>query len=276
MNACLRRETVAVYGASGYTGKRVAARLMARGKHVILAGRDPTKLASLGRELTTGRALGNAVSCALSLDDSQGLEALLHRAGSVVNCAGPFSATTRPLAQAAIAAGAHYLDVSAEQGSAHWLCEHAERDARNRGIVLLPACAFYVAIADLLASLASRGLGRLEEIELGYFITHWRPPAGSFRSRIEGLARDWYTHEGTLRKGGAWPRTTWFDFPRPVGRRRMTVYPTADVEFFVLQLSDAGKVTQCPKRRCEIVHRAQRLRVLGPLHLTAHGKDFLL
>jgi short subunit dehydrogenase-like uncharacterized protein len=225
----IRGETVVVYGASGYTGKRVATKLIASGKRVVLAGRDAVKLAKLEVELATKGSRDEVVSHAVSIDDGAGLEVMCGRAAVVINCAGPFSATARPLAAAAVATGAHYLDVSAEQGSALSLCEDTDRDARKRGVVVIPACAFFVAIANALASLASRGVGRVEEIEIAYFIAEWRPPAGSFRSRIEGLQGDWYVHDGALRKGGAWPRATRFDFPAPVGRQRMATYPTADV-----------------------------------------------
>ena len=100
---------VAVYGASGYTGRRVARELVGRGQRVLLSGRDLGKLEALQRELGAKTSVRVA-----PLDDADALAALARDARALVNCAGPFSASVRPVATAALAERCHYVDVSAE------------------------------------------------------------------------------------------------------------------------------------------------------------------
>jgi short subunit dehydrogenase-like uncharacterized protein len=219
-----RSRTIAVYGATGYTGRRVATELLARGCRVLLAGRDRAALSRLEAELG-----GDVSARYAALDDLAAVGALCREAAAIINCAGPFSVTARPLATAAIVARTHYLDVSAEQGSALWLCEEAAPAAVAAGVVLLPAFAFYSALSDMLAALTARGFGAIDDLDVAYRITEWRPPAASFRSRIDGLDRAWFVYDEGLEAVHEWPRTTWFDFAAPIGRTRMSAYPTADV-----------------------------------------------
>src|SRR3954465_6617763 len=94
----------AVYGATGHTGRLVTADLLARGKQVLLSGRDPVALAALG--------VGPVLPAAL--DDPAALRALAEAADVIVHCAGPFAVTGLPLATAAVEGGAHYVDHSVE------------------------------------------------------------------------------------------------------------------------------------------------------------------
>src|SRR5436853_4275650 len=75
--------TVAVYGASGYTGGLVAKALAARRYQVVLGGRAPVKLDRLAAEVGA-----MAMTMPAALDDPDALEALCAGAAVVVNCAG--------------------------------------------------------------------------------------------------------------------------------------------------------------------------------------------
>jgi short subunit dehydrogenase-like uncharacterized protein len=44
-------ESIGVYGATGYTGRFVAAQLVARGYQVIIGGRDPARLEDVATAL---------------------------------------------------------------------------------------------------------------------------------------------------------------------------------------------------------------------------------
>src|SRR4051812_20488859 len=91
-----------IYGANGYTGQLIARKAKERGQKPILAGRNADKLRPLGD------ALGLPVRAFdLNAPDLTGVDLVLH-------CAGPFSATSRPMVDACLAARAHYLDVTGE------------------------------------------------------------------------------------------------------------------------------------------------------------------
>jgi short subunit dehydrogenase-like uncharacterized protein len=73
---------------------------------------------------------------------------------AVVNLAGPFAGTAGPVAEAALTAGAHYLDISNEYASVA-LVLGLDGRARQRGVTLMPAVGFgTVATEGLAAALA--------------------------------------------------------------------------------------------------------------------------
>lgn len=99
-------EDIWVLGATGRSGRGIARRLHDAGLPVVLAGRDPVRLAALAAEL------GGAPTVAGDF------EPLLARLGSaapavVVNTVGPF-ATTSAQAVAACPPGTHYVDIGNE------------------------------------------------------------------------------------------------------------------------------------------------------------------
>jgi short subunit dehydrogenase-like uncharacterized protein len=138
--------TLLVYGAYGYTGKLVAEELVDRGRDPVLAGRNATKLGRVGTRLgTETRAFG--------VDDA---DDHLDGVDVVLNCAGPFVDTAEPLADACLAAGVDYLDVTGEIPVFESL---ARRDdaATDADATLLPGVGFDVVPTDCLAAhLASR------------------------------------------------------------------------------------------------------------------------
>src|SRR3546814_10702002 len=78
----------------------------------MLLGRDAGKLEALG-PLHPG-----AERRVAPVADPASLDRALAGAGAVINCAGPFLGTATPLIEAALRAGVHYLDVTAEQAVA--------------------------------------------------------------------------------------------------------------------------------------------------------------
>ncbi len=96
-----------VLGATGRTGRAVAARLHAAGHPVVLVGRDRERLAD--------RA-GGARTVAGSLDEVLG-ELTRESPAAVVNTIGPFTVTAPRVARAC-PPGTHYVDVAAEYRAA--------------------------------------------------------------------------------------------------------------------------------------------------------------
>lgn len=220
-----RVRTIVVYGATGYTGRRVVAELLAHEQRVLVSGRDAGKLSRLTAEFGANVEVRPA-----TFDDREALVALAREASAIINCAGPFSVSAPALAAAAVEGGAHYLDVSGEQHSALHLFDKVHGPACAANVTVLPGFAFNGAIGDMLATLAASEVGVVEDIEVGYRFTEWRPPTGSFQTRVEILEQEWFVHEGgRLQSRERWPTTRWFDFAPPVGRQRMNVNPISDV-----------------------------------------------
>jgi short subunit dehydrogenase-like uncharacterized protein len=214
---------VAVYGASGYCGKLIARELQELGHKVILAGRNEAALRAVAATLPV------ATECrSVTLDDEPGLQRLCAGVGAVVNAAGQFSTTTKPLVRAAVAGRAHYLDISGEQRPIRWTIEqHAS--AAAAGVALLPCTAFQPTLCDLLVALAAADLPDVTEAEVAYSIRGWRPSGGTVRARLETMADPiLLQYDDGFVDLKRTPPTRIFDFPAPIGPRRVMRYPAAD------------------------------------------------
>lgn len=165
-----------IYGAYGFTGRLAVAAAQGRGLEPILAGRDPGKLARLARE--TGLE-----ARAASLHDARALDAALGGVSVVLLAAGPFSATSRPMLEACLRAGAHYLDVSGEVPVVEAL-RARDREARERSIMILPAVGFDVVASDCLGAHVARQLRGATYLALGIRGLELLTP-GSARSLVE-------------------------------------------------------------------------------------------
>jgi short subunit dehydrogenase-like uncharacterized protein len=164
---------VLVYGATGHTGRFVVDELVRRGLTPVLAGRSAERLAAAERR-HPGLDLRE-----VGLDDPDRLRRAIAGVGAVVNCAGPFLDTATVLARAAVASGAHYLDVSAEQPAVQGLYRGLDGPARDAGVAVVPAMAFFGGLADLLVTAALDGEKRADEVEVAIGLDHWWPTGGT-------------------------------------------------------------------------------------------------
>lgn len=135
---------VLIYGASGYTGVLCAERAVAVGLRPILAGRSRTKIQPLADRL-------GLEARAFPLDEPPRLAEGLAGVKAVLHAAGPFSATARPMAEACLAAGIHYLDITGEIEVFEALAA-LDAQARAAGVMLLPGAGFDVVPTDCLAA----------------------------------------------------------------------------------------------------------------------------
>jgi short subunit dehydrogenase-like uncharacterized protein len=208
-----------LYGANGYTGRLIAREAASRGLPAVLGGRNAEAVAGLAQQLRMEHRV-------FSLDDPSAVDAGLSDMAAVLNCAGPFSRTARPVADACLRRGVHYLDVTGEMSVFE---ELAARDAgaRAAGVMLLPGAGFDVVPSDCLAAHLKRLLPAATRLALG-FRAVGRLSRGTATTMVENLPRG-----GMVRRGGvltrvplAW-RTRTIDFGRgPV--RAMTI-PWGDV-----------------------------------------------
>jgi len=174
---------ILVYGASGFTGRLVAAELRRLGLPVRLSGRDRARLQAVAKEI------GGAEVAAAPVHDAGALAAAARGATVVVSCAGPFLRVGEPVVRAAIDAGAHYLDTTGEQAFLRDVLERFDSAARRAGVAVVPSCGFEIALGDYLAArAAARVPGRpasggdpdpLDELVVAYAVEHFRPTPGT-------------------------------------------------------------------------------------------------
>ena len=215
---------IAVYGATGYTGRLVAAELRRRGAEMVLAGRNRAKLEILAEDLGGQIAIRDA-----SLDDPTALRELLEPCAAVIACAGPFLKHGEPVLAAAIEARTHYLDTTGEQPFMRKVFEAYGRKAGRAGVALVTAMGFDYAPGDMIAALTAEGMEPLDEIVLAYAVQGFGVTRGTALSALGMMAggdAEW--RDGELASaprgvgGGSW------DFPDPIGRQRMLRYAAGE------------------------------------------------
>ena len=154
-----------LYGANGYMGKLIAHLACERKLRPILAGRDRDAIEQLARELNLEHSI-------FSLDDSAAIDEALKTVAAVLHCAGPFSRTSKPMADACIRTQTHYMDITGEAAVIETLAARDE-EAKANGVMLLPCVGFDVVPTDCLAAHLKRRL----------------PSATSLALAIQGLGR---------------------------------------------------------------------------------------
>jgi short subunit dehydrogenase-like uncharacterized protein len=195
MNTHARRETqpaVAVFGAAGHTGRFVVAELLRRGITPIAIARDPAALAAA--RFPAHKVLHRQAS----VEDMQSLDRALDGARAVINCAGPFLETADAVANAALRAGIHYLDVTAEQPSARATLEKFDGAAREVGIAVLPSMSFYGGFADLLVTAALGNWDHADAIDVMIGLDSWHPTRGTRRTGEKNTGPRMVVAEGQL------------------------------------------------------------------------------
>jgi saccharopine dehydrogenase-like NADP-dependent oxidoreductase len=209
------KPAITVVGATGHTGRFVVAELLARGFAPVLAGRGGARFDALRSEHPELR------SHTASIDDPAALDAALEGAAAVINCAGPFASTAAPVIDAAIRARIPYLDVAAEIEANQDTFSHYATRAREAGIVVIPAMAFYGGLGDLLATAAMGDWSGADEITIAYGLSSWRPTPGTRTAgQVSKQRRDGRRvvfDDGRLEfRDGPAPSTEW-TFPAPLG-----------------------------------------------------------
>lgn len=188
---------IAVYGASGFTGRFTVAELVSRGIDPVLVGRDAARLAAV-RD-----GSGGEVRVA-GIEDDRALTDAFADCDAVINCAGPFGALGAPVVRAALAARCHYVDTTGEQRYLRSVFEEFDTAAVTAGVTVVPGMADDGGPGDLIARLAARRLDRVDEV----VVADLRPPRAASRGTartmasaradapLEYLAGEWITDSG--------------------------------------------------------------------------------
>ncbi len=208
-------QTIIVYGAYGHTGRFVVAELRKRGWTPILSGRDADNLNAISA------VYGGPEIRPASVTDAAALDRALVGAAAVINCAGPFARTAAPVIEAALRAKIPYLDVAAEIEANADTFEQYARRAREAGMVMVPAMAFYGGLGDLLATAAMADWTAADEICIAYGLSSWQPTLGTratsqvSKQRRDGRRIAFSKGRMEFRTDDA-PMTEW-TFPAPLG-----------------------------------------------------------
>lgn len=148
---------VVLLGATGVTGGNALPHLIARsrelGLSVAVAGRDPQRLhQALSAHVTRG--LPPQVIEA-DLDDDASLAETALRARVVINAAGPYARSARPVIAACVANGADYLDFTGEVDVVAEMIAAFDAPARDAGVRIVQAAGYEALPFDLAALLVA-------------------------------------------------------------------------------------------------------------------------
>lgn len=148
-----------IYGSNGYTGRLIAGLAIEQGLRPILAGRNGVAVSEqAGRLGLTHRVF--------ALDDVRQLDRGLQDVGVVLHCAGPFTHTAAPMADACLRNGVHYLDITGEIEVMEALAQR-DAEARAAGVMVLPGTGFDVVPSDCLALHLKQRLPSATRLQLG-------------------------------------------------------------------------------------------------------------
>jgi short subunit dehydrogenase-like uncharacterized protein len=168
--------TVALLGATGYTGRLTAAELERRGIPHRVGGRSKARLAEVP---SAGERH------VVDLAEPRSLDAFLDGVDVLVTCVGPFALHGWPAVEAAVRTGTPYVDSTGEPA----FMAEVYRRYRGAGPALVPACGFDYVPGDLGVAVAAEELGRRpEEVDVVYAMAGGAATRGTARSGLGAVA----------------------------------------------------------------------------------------
>ncbi|GEO00873.1 saccharopine dehydrogenase [Novosphingobium sediminis] len=147
-----------LYGATGYTGRAIAAALAGE-LDLVLAGRSEPAVRAVAEPLGLPWR-------AFALDDPLAVRAGLAGIDAVLHAAGPFAATAMPMLDACLTGGVHYIDLGGEWRIIEALFAR-DAEARAAGIAVLPGAALTPAATDCLLLAAVQRWPDTRTLKLG-------------------------------------------------------------------------------------------------------------
>jgi short subunit dehydrogenase-like uncharacterized protein len=155
---------IVLFGATGYTGDLTARAMAERGMRPVLAGRRREAVEGLAAEL------GGLEATAADVADPASVRALVEKGDVLVSTVGPFARWGDAALDAAIDAGAHYVDSTGEPPFVRKVFEEAGPRAERAGSLLLTALGYDWMPGNLTGALALLEAGdAATAVRIGYF-----------------------------------------------------------------------------------------------------------
>jgi short subunit dehydrogenase-like uncharacterized protein len=178
---------IVVFGATGYTGRLTAERLVAHGERPLLAGRSDDRLSELAERL------GGLEWRVADVDRPETVAALVEHGDVLLSTVGPFMRWGEPALRAAIAAAGVYIDSTGEPPFIRRVFAEFGPPARRAGATLLPAMGYDFVPGTLAGALALEEAGNAAaRVDVGYYALGGGPNALSrgTKASLAGVALD--------------------------------------------------------------------------------------
>ncbi|HEV7844857.1 MAG TPA: saccharopine dehydrogenase NADP-binding domain-containing protein [Thermoleophilaceae bacterium] len=224
---------IVLFGATGYTGRLTAEALVERGAKPLLAGRNAESLEELAKELGGGLDTAQA-----DVSDPRSVGELVTKDDVMVSTVGPFAKWGGPAIEAAIRAGAAYLDSTGEGTFIRQVFERYTDLASRSGSGLLTAFGYDWVPGNLAAALALRDAGESAvRVAVGYYATGtgMAGMSGGTQASAAGVMLDpsFAFRDGAVRTERNAKRVASFD----VGGRKQPAVSVGSSEHFALPQS---------------------------------------
>jgi short subunit dehydrogenase-like uncharacterized protein len=132
-----------LYGSTGFLGDSIARLAVSKKIPLIIAARNEDNLKAQAIDL-------NLEYRVFKLEDTKAMDSAVGTAVAVLNCAGPYMHTFKPLVDSCLRLGRHYLDLTGEI-PVYEAISALDAQAKSKGAMLLPGVGFDVVPTDCLA-----------------------------------------------------------------------------------------------------------------------------
>lgn len=194
-----------LYGANGYTGELIARFARQYDLYPILAGRREDRIQSLATTL-------NYPHQVFELTDWSALCRALEKVKVVVNVAGPFQFTARPIIEACLKTGTHYVDINGDISVFEFIREY-DMAAKESGIMILPGAGFDVVPTDCAALLLKKLLPDAMSLKLAFAALGGGLSHGTAMTMINKLGQGGAVREnGKITRKSLAHKGMWVDF----------------------------------------------------------------
>lgn len=175
-NPTMSKTELLIYGAYGYTGELICEHLQSLGENFVVAGRDELKTKAIAKRF-------GKPSKVFSLDDGEAAAAALKDVAIVLHCAGPYSATSKPMVDACIEAKSHYLDITGEYKVIEAVAAR-DSELRSAGILGMPSVGMDVVPSDCLAVYVAEQLPSATDLKI-FINATGTPSPGTTKTSLE-------------------------------------------------------------------------------------------
>jgi short subunit dehydrogenase-like uncharacterized protein len=159
-------DRIVLFGATGYTGELTARELAGIGERPVLAARSEERVRALADEL------GGLDWAVADVSRPETVRALVERGDVLISTVGPFQRWGAAAVEAAIDAGAHYVDSTGETPFIRRVFEEWGPRAAAAGSGLMTAMGYDWVPGNLAGALALRDAGgSATRVAVGYFVT---------------------------------------------------------------------------------------------------------
>jgi short subunit dehydrogenase-like uncharacterized protein len=173
---------IVLFGATGYTGELAARALVDRSARPVLAARSRGRLEALAADLG-----GDLETATADVSEPATVRALVERGDVLLTTVGPFARFGVPAVEAAIDAGATYIDSTGEPAFIRRIFEQWGPRAEASGAALLTAMGYDWVPGNLAGALALDEAGDpATRVETAYFATGPFGPSGGTRASSFG------------------------------------------------------------------------------------------